>query len=120
MSQARQVEIRVEGALWTVNSERTWHWTKRAKYVKWWRTATAWQVLSQRCKPFERVIIIAQPTQLKSRADVQAHAPVIKAMIDGMVDAKLFPDDGPRYVLAITELAPIHGREGMTLTVIAE
>ena len=110
--------LRIDGPLWTVNQERTWHWTKRAKHVKWWRTATAWQAISLRLAPFGRVAIIAQPTQLKAKADAQAHAPVVKAMIDGLVDARLIADDGPRYVVSVTELAPIHGKDGITLTVL--
>lgn len=47
--------------------------------------------------------------------------PSAKAMIDGIVDAKILPDDTGEYVKEILFLAPVRvktkAEEGMTLTI---
>jgi len=39
-----------------------------------------------------------QPTSAKRWIDADASAPMVKAVLDGLVDAKLLEDDGPRFV----------------------
>lgn len=39
-----------------------------------------------------------QPNQAKRWIDADAIAPMVKAVLDGLVDAKLLEDDGPRFV----------------------
>lgn len=40
--------------------------------------------------------LIWQPTA--GLADPAAHFPLVKSLLDGVVDAEVLPDDGPRYV----------------------
>lgn len=39
-----------------------------------------------------------QPTSARRWVDADAIAPMVKAVLDGLVDAKLLEDDGPRFV----------------------
>ena len=79
--------------------------------IKAWRHAA--QAVSQYLGPMNLPVEIeAIPTQPDGRwaADTGAALPALKAVIDGLVDAGLIPDDGPDTVTAITmrrwELGP--------------
>jgi hypothetical protein len=50
--------------------------------------------------------------------DVCACAPSVKAAIDGLVDAGIIPDDGPRHLRSVTFNAPTRGTvDSVTLTI---
>ena len=97
----------VEGKLWTVNAERSGHWTSHRRKTAEWREAAAWEGLaaqlprlssaSFRFIPFQRAGVLA---------DSGAHLPPAKAVIDGLVDAGLLTDDSPEFVPSITLDAP--------------
>lgn len=90
----------------TVNKERTVHWSARASVVKVWREAFAWLALSSKLPTNGSVgacHIDAVPLTGRSRGrqDVGACLPVVKAAVDGLVDAGVWPDDTPAHVLSI-------------------
>lgn len=89
----------------TVNKERTIHWTVRAKTVKEWREAFGWLAVASKV-PTDGTVgpchIEAIPlTTTRRRQDVGACMPVVKAAIDGLVDAGVWPDDTPDHVLSV-------------------
>jgi hypothetical protein len=89
----------------TVNKERSVHWSARSSVVKAWREAYAWLALSSKI-PTNGSIgachIDAVPlTAGRRRQDVGACLPVVKAAIDGLVDAGVWPDDTPAHVLSV-------------------
>lgn len=89
----------------TVNKERTVHWSTRSSVVKAWREAFAWLALSSKL-PTNGSIgpchIDAVPLAAgRRRQDVGACLPVVKAAIDGLVDAGVWPDDSPEFVLSV-------------------
>lgn len=50
--------------------------------------------------------------------DVGAQMPAVKAVVDGIVEAGLIPDDNPQYLTALTFLRPdICGRDGLRVTI---
>jgi hypothetical protein len=52
--------------------------------------------------------------------DVAACNPAVKAAIDGLVDAGIVPDDSPAYLRSVEFLAPMKGRDALTLYVYGE
>src|SRR5262249_25421711 len=102
------VALTWEGARpFTLNWERTKDPRTVAKIKKIWRERF-WSVATQKKAPrMEAAIIVAQ-VHLKNHyhQDVGSAYPTVKAAIDGLVDAKVLPDDDPRYVRGLIFLAP--------------
>ena len=96
---------RHEGRVRSLNSERSAHWSKRAKDATNWREAFYWLGKQQRVK-FGSVNIVAEIIQKKPLADCGNGLPSIKAAIDGLIDAGVLPDDSPEFVRSILLLAP--------------
>jgi hypothetical protein len=67
----------------------------------------------------ERIEVVAQPYVLNGRyrQDVGACFPVVKAAIDGLVDAGVLIDDHAEIVVKLTFLAPIFGKDGLELII---
>lgn len=104
---------------WTSNSERTWHHYKRAAMVKEWREAFHLLALEAKIPRLERIGVVATPI-LNGRGriqDVGGCFPAVKSAIDGLVDARVIPEDGPRYVKWLLFKAPEKGLPGLRLTV---
>lgn len=108
---------------WTVNTERgragkkatekEWHWSTRAEAVAQWRGD--FKVLAKEAKipPLKSAVIeVHQITPTRVRPDPGSIYPAVKAAIDGLVDAKVLPDDGPDYVDRLTFYPAEVGRNG--------
>lgn len=90
----------------TTNKERSVHWSSRASVVKAWREAFAWLALISKLPTNGSVgpcHIEAVPLtgRRRGRQDVGACLPVVKAAIDGLVDAGVWPDDTPEFVRSV-------------------
>ena len=108
---------------WTANSERSWHYHKRATKVRVTREKWAWIAKASKVPKLKRISIIATPLKSSRRAmpDVAACYPAVKAAIDGLVDAEIVADDDPFHVIRITFNAPKVGSEnGLRLEIIVE
>jgi hypothetical protein len=105
------VAFTVDGRPWTLNDER------RAVRLRWT------DVVRRRAPGLRmnKVHIVCDFKMRHPLPDAGNNYPAVKAAIDGLVDARLIPHDGPKTVLSITMNAPtkcIDGeRESMTLTV---
>jgi len=107
---------------WTANAERRMHWAARAELVASWRAHAAAEARRQRIPRLDRVAVEIEPTVRSRRhlPDVAACYPAAKAMIDGLVDAGVLPDDDPRHVVGQLFLAPlVADRESLAITVLA-
>ena len=103
--------------LWTTNAERSkalwWHRAQTADA----RRQAAFMASSARAAghltPVTDVQVIeAEPFQPRHPlADCGAHYPAVKAVIDGLVDARVLPADTPAVVPAILMRAPRLARE---------
>lgn len=76
------------------------HWRKRAELVKAWREAAYygwWQPPSPRpgCRCEVAVTLTVRD---RRRRDPHNYYPTVKAIIDGLVDAGVWPDDTPEWV----------------------
>lgn len=104
----------------TLNKERTVHHMKRAKIVKEWRAAfceLAQEAMMPRLEMIE-VVVTPHVINAKYRQDVGACFPLVKAAIDGLVDAGVLIDDNAKIVIKLTFLTPQFGKDALELTVI--
>lgn len=111
---------------WLLNAERSGgrggiggHFG-RAELVREWRETFALLAREQRMPPLEWIRVEVQQTCATRRLpDTGSCFPAVKAAIDGLVDVNVIPDDGPRYVQALTFLAPVAlGYDALTLHIV--
>jgi hypothetical protein len=105
---------------WTANAERTWHHHRRAAEVKACRSRFYYLTLQAKVPPLDQIVVIAQPFRKDRRSmpDVAACYPTVKAAIDGIVDARVVPDDSPKHLIGLVFMAPeIIGSEGLCLRI---
>ena len=91
--------------LLTTNIERNLHHHTRAEIVKLWRHAAATYARNLHLGTMGVVTVEAHVSRKVTKGrtpDADAFAPTIKACLDGIVDAGVLVDDGPKYVRAIT------------------
>jgi len=114
--------LEVWGEMWTSNKERTLHHFTRAKKVKEWRTASCVAAKARRIPKMKAVEIRFIPHRLDKRgmADTGGHFPVAKAMIDGLVDARILTGDGPDTVRRLIFEAPVMSGESKARIEITE
>jgi crossover junction endodeoxyribonuclease RusA len=112
-----RIDIIAPSRMLTINAERTIHWTARAAIVKLWRQAGWAEALQAKLPRLQAAEIDAYPVQKGVLADAGAHAPVVKALVDGLVDAHVLPDDSPAYLRALRIHPPTRGKPGVTLVV---
>lgn len=104
--------------LMTANAQRRAHFHVQAEIVRQWRWATRVLAMDGQVPAFATVEVDAYPLQGPGAklADAGAHAPVVKACVDGLVDAGVIADDSPTYVYAIRHHAPSRAKvDGMRL-----
>ncbi len=103
-NQPRQWVLTDQRKPWTVNAERTWHYHKRATYVRECRERFAWLAPEARIGSLKRIQVEATPFAKDRRGiqDVAACLPAVKAAIDGLVDAKVIYDDDPTHLVSLT------------------
>ena len=108
---------------WTMNNERTWHWSKRASRTKETRERFGWLCLVEKVPKLEYVSVDIVP-MVKNRgslADPAAHYPSAKAAIDGIVDSGVIPDDSGEYINRITFWSPVvSNRDGLQVIITDE
>lgn len=97
--------------LWTVNAERRMHYHERANRVRQVRQDAKLLVMAQRDWHWGETSISlqVQPQQANRGplADWGAYMPVVKAVIDGMVDARVIPNDTPEFLTGVELLVPV-------------
>lgn len=88
---------------WSTNQERTMSWQTLYRHVSTWRDATMWHTRSilggttHIPTPAHIKVVISFP--VKRRRDPHNYAgTVVKAIVDGLVNAGMFPDDTAEYV----------------------
>ncbi len=101
-------DLHVLCTLWTLNGERSMHFHKRNELVGEARLAAKNAARDAHVAPIVGAVRIeAEPLQCAGTlADPGNHYPVIKAIVDGLVDAGVLSNDTLREVLAIDQLPP--------------
>lgn len=81
------------------------HWAAKGKLTAAWRRAAAVEALRARRdwvdnKPPRSVVTLDLPVRsVNMRRDPHNWFPTVKAVVDGLVDAGLWPDDTSEYVI---------------------
>jgi hypothetical protein len=123
MAPAGPWTITFDARPWTSNQDVKLHHYERARRIKEWREAFRVLALVAKVPPLERVGITAQPYYKRTQGkhpDPSSCAPATKAAIDGLVDASVVPDDGPRYVAWVKYLPAVMGAPADALAVSVE
>ena len=111
-------ELTLEQRPWTTNGERAGNRWQRADNVKTWRNAFCILARQQKIPTLKTCDITVKVYQKAGRLqDVAACNPAVKAAIDGLVDAKVMPDDSSQYLHSITFVAPQRGRNALELII---
>lgn len=96
------------------------HWRTQAEATRDLRTAARYEALRARLRRIERCEVHSYPTYRTRRSwpDVGAWAPAVKAVVDGLVDAKVLEDDTHEVVMALHFWAPRLGeRDGLVVEI---
>lgn len=110
--QPQQWEMTDVCKMWTANAERRMHHMERARQVREARDRWFWLAKEAQVPHLGRVRIRATPlkTNRRSIPDVAACYPVVKAAIDGLVDAGVVEDDTPEFVTEVCFTPPEFGK----------
>lgn len=105
-----------------LNRERNDHWTVRDEDVKEWKGVFKNQAIAIRTKhqrAFEYITVeVFVEHKTANVQDTGNCYPAVKAAIDGLVLARIIPDDEGQYVRELTFYPPEKtGRDRMTLRV---
>lgn len=95
----------------TANQARRWHWSKVHAKTAEWRQAFGVLARAAKVPRLDRVRITAVVHLAGRPLDTDAIAPTVKAAIDGLVDAKVIPDDTPAHVLGVAYAPPVMGQD---------
>lgn len=102
---------------WSTNDRV--HWAQRAELTRLWRNAARLYARvqhSERCadkagRPVPSYVEVTVPFTRKGRRDPHNYTgTVVKAIVDGLVDAHLWPDDTPEWV-TVKEPKLVAGKE---------
>jgi crossover junction endodeoxyribonuclease RusA len=94
------VTFAIPADLWMSANDRM-HWAEKARRTRQLRALTNWERLP-RLGTTHVAAFIGYPRN--GKADPANAAPTVKALIDGMVDAGVWPDDDSTYVIGPTYL----------------
>lgn len=103
----------------TMNVHRTLHFRARAEDDKSWREVFAWLAKVEKVPQLQRIEVVAMPLHANNRRqDVAACAPAVKAAVDGLVDARVIPDDTDAHLASVTFLPAVVGDDdGLVLQI---
>ena len=76
------------------------HWAPKAKLTHEWRTAARYAANDLGEFP-PATVHVTFPVRDKRRRDPHNTAPTVKAIVDGLVDAGVWPDDTDQYVVVM-------------------
>lgn len=109
---------------WTtppVHANQRHHWSEAWLARRDARNTTTWLIHSHRIPPQPHITVGLQwaPPTNRRRDGGENLAPLLKACIDGIVNARVVPDDTPDYVTRLMpELLPVDKENpGMWLTI---
>lgn len=116
-----ELTIPAPARLLTTNRSRTLHWSYRADIAREWRKATKIYAMQQHLPVFSWAKVTFEIHQAKGKlADADAHHPVTKAVLDGLVDAGVLLGDDPEHVPTISRLAPVRGVDAVVVRLSGE
>lgn len=105
-----------------LNANERGHWSKRSGTIRLWRDAAHVYATKARLPGLGKVRIEAVLSFAdKRRRDPHNYYPTLKAIIDGLVDYGLIPDDSDEYLIGpdirMVQAAPLTARGRVVLTI---
>ena len=86
---------------WWLTANMRLHWAQKAERTRWLRQAAKLQ--ARNLKSLQKAAIYATSHgPRKHGGDIDGPAPTVKALIDGIVDAGVLPDDTPEFLTSLT------------------
>lgn len=83
-----------------LNANQRRHWSHRQRLTKVWRESTAWRARGASVPRLNRARIVVEFSfGDHQRRDVSNYQPTAKAIVDGLIDAGLLPDDNDRHLI---------------------
>lgn len=86
----------------SINQERNLHWAARNRRLDPWKITTFWLAKEARLPAAidgaPATITVVLPVRGHYRRDPANYYPTVKAIVDGLVLAGVWPDDTPEYV----------------------
>ena len=114
------IEFRIAKRPWTLNAERrgSTHWSATRALTAEWRQ-WFWVLGAQSRARFTTAHVEVDVTMKAPLQDTGNCYASVKAALDGLVDARVLPDDTPAHVLSIKFNAPRKAQKGEpeTLTI---
>lgn len=102
------VMLRHQGKPWSLNRERSMNLWEHRRQTESVRELTHWRMNGIVGRPLpDGIHVTATFRQCQPLHDTGNDYPIVKAMLDGMRDAKVLVDDTPFYVASVTLLAPV-------------
>ena len=82
-----------------LNANERSHWRRRSELSRQWRERTCWLAKAHGIPPLQRASVVTHIAfGDKRRRDVANYQPTAKAIVDGIVDAGVLPDDDDAHL----------------------
>jgi crossover junction endodeoxyribonuclease RusA len=99
----RPIQITFDRPAPLMSMNQRLHWSEQRRHARLWRSAAAWNTATQVPLPVGRrlppcTVTVVLPVHDRRRRDPHNYFPVVKACVDGCVDAGLWSDDTPEWV----------------------
>ena len=94
------LKLAIPSSDWMTSNQRL-HWAEKARRTRAVRLMAAWAARRQGLVPMQcpvHVTVTVQP-RTKTRFDPGNISPTSKAALDGLTDAKIWPDDSAQFVI---------------------
>ncbi len=99
---------------WSINQEHAKHWSWRYKRIAAWKEMVGWKAVETRLNRQnlpQATVHVEIPFRVNRRRDPHNYVgTVVKAVIDGLVEVGVWPDDTPEFV-AVAEPTLVVGDE---------
>lgn len=101
--------IRIPQPVHQLTLNQRLHWADKGRTVKAWRYAAAWCAVQFAPRPWPASLVaVSLEVRGAGRRDPHNWFPTVKPIIDGLVDAGVWPDDTPQWVTTLEpRLVPV-------------
>ena len=104
---ARAVEISFAQPPNHLTLNQRLYWAEKGRIVRAWRTVAGWNAVQHRGQP-PSLVAVSLEVRGAMRRDPHNWFPTVKPIVDGLVDAGVWPDDTPQFVTTLEpRLVPV-------------
>lgn len=103
-----------ESMPWSLNQERKSHWSWRAERAQEWRGAFHLLAMEAKVPALAKIAVVVSVEGPGILQDVGNCYPAAKAAVDGLVDARVIPDDIPEHLVLLGFTPPRRAKRART------